>query len=83
MVLTAITKIIQSTNSSTQYVTIPADVVKDSQYPFSVNEEVEIQVIPDAKKILLVGIGGKGYAKSGEERKKSLRARRKRETKHE
>lgn len=79
MVLKAVTKIIQSGNSSTQYVTIPADVVKDSQYPFSANEEVEIQVMPEAKRVLLTGIGTKGSAKSSEVRKKPRGARGKKE----
>ena len=51
MVLQAITKLIQSPNSSTQYVTIPADIVKDSQYPFSANQNVEIKIVPGSKKI--------------------------------
>ena len=57
MVLKAITKITQSANSRTQYVTIPADLVKDSQYPFSANEEVEIRVILGQRKLELVGTG--------------------------
>jgi len=64
MVLRAVTKIIQSPNSSTQYLTIPADVVKDSQYPFSANEEVEIHVIPEAEKIELVRVGTRAHSKN-------------------
>lgn len=51
MVLHAITKVIQSPNSRTQYVTIPADIVKDSQYPFSANQDVEVRIIPGLGKI--------------------------------
>jgi hypothetical protein len=51
MVLRAATKLIQSPNSSTQYVTIPADIVKDSQYPFLANQDVEIRIVPGSRKI--------------------------------
>jgi len=54
MVLQAKSKILQSQNSSTQYLTIPAALVKDSQYPFSANEEVEIRIILGSNKLEVV-----------------------------
>lgn len=49
MVLQAKSKIIQSQNSNTQYLTIPAALVKDSQYPFSSNQVVTIKIINSRK----------------------------------
>lgn len=57
MVLKTDTKIIQSQNSSTQYITIPAAVVKDSQYPFSANQVVEIRIVVGARKLEIVEKG--------------------------
>ena len=46
MVLKGRTRITRSKTSYTQYVTIPAAIVKDSQYPFKAGEEVYIEVDP-------------------------------------
>lgn len=59
MVLRARTKIIQSPNSSTQYITIPADVVKDSQYPFLADEVVELRIVLGSHKIEVSKTSGK------------------------
>jgi len=56
MVLKGKTKIIQSRHAKTQYVTIPAMMVADSQYPFNSSEEVEIIVDPENKRISIVAI---------------------------
>ncbi len=51
MVLKARSKIIQSPNSKTQYITIPSLLVSDSQYPFKANQNIEIIIISNKKKI--------------------------------
>jgi len=47
------TKIKQSENAHTQYLVIPSALVRDSQYPFKKDEEVEIIVDPKEKKIVV------------------------------
>lgn len=47
-------KIMQSPNSYTQYVTIPSAVARDSQYPFKKDEEIEIIVDPQKREIKIV-----------------------------
>lgn len=47
------TKIKQSENAHTQYLVIPSALVRDSQYPFKRDEEVEIVVDPKEKKIIV------------------------------
>jgi len=44
MVLKERTRILQSTNAKTQYITVPSVMVSDSQYPFKANDEVEIEM---------------------------------------
>jgi hypothetical protein len=44
MVLRVKSKVVQSPNSRTQFITIPSIMVTDSQYPFKSNEEVEIVI---------------------------------------
>jgi hypothetical protein len=51
MVLKERTRILQSTNAKTQYITIPSVMVSDSQYPFEANDEVEI--VPGAKRLIV------------------------------
>jgi hypothetical protein len=51
MVLKERTKILQSVNANTQYITIPSAIVRDSQYPFRAKDEVEIEVAPAEKKL--------------------------------
>ena len=46
-------KIIQSKNAHTQYVTIPAIIVQDSQYPFRDGGKVKINVEPDYGVIII------------------------------
>jgi virulence-associated protein VagC len=51
MVLKARTRILQSRNSKTQYVTIPSAMVNDSQYPFKGDEEVDLEIV--GKKLII------------------------------
>jgi len=44
MVLKAESKILKNPDANTQYITIPADMTIDSQYPFKPNEAVELEV---------------------------------------
>lgn len=44
MVLQAKAKLSQSKNSTTMYLAIPADMVKDSQFPFLPSEQVELEI---------------------------------------
>lgn len=46
MALEGKTRILNSPNARTQYITIPAAIVIDSQYPFKGNEEVYVYVDP-------------------------------------
>ncbi len=59
MDLTVKTKIVQSQNSNTQYITVPASLVKDSQYPFSSSQNVEIRIIIGENKLEIVKIDEK------------------------
>lgn len=66
MVLVAKTKIVQSRNARTQYIIIPADMVADSQYPFSGGGEVEIIVIPSEARLEIRKVGAENFLeKSG------------------
>jgi hypothetical protein len=58
MVLEEETKIIQSKNAHTQYITIPASIVRDSQYPFKANEKVRVIIDPYRKIIMIASIKG-------------------------
>lgn len=60
MALYTETRILQSPKSRTQYVTIPATIVADSQYPFTGNEEIELYVDPEKKIMILVKKTKKG-----------------------
>ena len=40
------TKILENQRAKTQYVTIPARVVQDSQYPFKADDDVELEIDP-------------------------------------
>lgn len=50
------TKIKQSKNAYTQYLVIPSSLVRDSQYPFTEEEDVEIIVDPKEKKIIVKSV---------------------------
>jgi hypothetical protein len=54
MALTHKTRIKQSKYAHTQYLVIPSAMVRDSQYPFKKNEEVEIVVDPEEKKVTIL-----------------------------
>ena len=53
MALKQRTRILQSINAATQYITIPSAIVKDSQYPFHANDEVEIEIVPSERKLIV------------------------------
>jgi len=53
MVLKAETKILKNPDANTQYITIPASMTLDSQYPFKPNEKVELE-IDGTKQVLIV-----------------------------
>lgn len=46
-------RIKQSKNAHTQYLIIPSAIVQDSQYPFKKDEEVEIVVEPNERRIIV------------------------------
>lgn len=66
MVLKKETKILQSRNAHTQYMVIPAAMVRDSQYPFRANERVKITIDP-YRKIMIVASAEKSYVKVSRE----------------
>jgi len=51
MPLKAKSRIIQNRDAKTQYITIPADITSDSQYPFTAGQEVELIINPEDSKI--------------------------------
>jgi len=53
MVITAKSKILKNPDANTQYITIPASMTLDSQYPFKPNELVDLEVDGE-NKILIV-----------------------------
>jgi hypothetical protein len=56
MVLEEETKIVQSRNAHTQYIVIPAVMVRDSQYPFKADERVRITVDPYRKMMIITSV---------------------------
>lgn len=54
------TKIKQSENAHTQYLVIPSALVRDSQYPFKKDEEVEVIVDPKEKRVIVRRVGESG-----------------------
>jgi hypothetical protein len=50
------TKIVQSRNAHTQYIVIPAVMVRDSQYPFKADERVRITVDPYRKMVIITSV---------------------------
>jgi hypothetical protein len=53
MVLKARATIHGNPNAKTQYLPIPADLVSDSQYPFEVNDEVELELVPATRRLIV------------------------------
>jgi len=47
------TKILENERAKTQYITIPARVVQDSQYPFKANDLVELEIDPQEKNLVV------------------------------
>jgi hypothetical protein len=56
MVLEEKTKIVQSRNAHTQYIVIPAVMVRDSQYPFRADERVRITIDPYRKMMIITSM---------------------------
>ena len=53
MVLKVRAKVGGNPNSATQYITIPSDMVHDSQYPLNVGDTIDIEVVPALKQIVV------------------------------
>lgn len=53
MALQSRVRIKQNKNAHTQYLIIPSAIVQDSQYLFKKDEEVEITVEPNEKRIIV------------------------------
>lgn len=53
MVLQMKVKLAQSKKAYTQYISIPADIVRDSQYPFKGNEELNLTIEPAQNMIII------------------------------
>jgi hypothetical protein len=50
-------KILENKRAKTQYITIPAQVARDSQYPFKKNDVVELEIDPQEKKLVVRLLG--------------------------
>lgn len=55
MVLTGKATLNRSLTARTQYLTIPADLAKDSQYPFKPGEKLMVRIFPEARAMILLG----------------------------
>lgn len=66
MVLEEDTKIVQSKNAHTQYLVIPAAMVRDSQYPFEEGEKVRVTIDP-YRKLMIIWSVEKSYVKVSNE----------------
>lgn len=58
MVIHAKTNINRSPNSNTQYLTIPADMARDSEYPFKGREDVDL-FVDESRQVLIARKGPK------------------------
>jgi hypothetical protein len=47
------TRILENERAKTQYVTIPARVVQDSQYPFKADDVVELEIDPQKQTLIV------------------------------
>jgi hypothetical protein len=56
MVLEEEKKIAQSRNAHTQYIVIPAAIVRDSHYPFKADEQVRTTIDPYRKMMIVRSI---------------------------
>lgn len=70
MVLKAKSKFLKNRNSWTYYLAIPADVVKDSQFPFKPDEEVDIEVKTADRTLVVYGNDYKIKKKAAELKQK-------------
>ncbi|MGI0012561.1 MAG: hypothetical protein ACREBU_03835 [Nitrososphaera sp.] len=57
MALKGRSRVVGIKHAKTQYLAIPAELVADSQYPLSQGEEVDIVIIPEVRKIEIIGTG--------------------------
>lgn len=53
LVLKVESKILENKQAKTQYITIPARVAQDSQYPFKANDTVELEIDPQEKRLIV------------------------------
>jgi len=53
LVLKVESRILENRQAKTQYITIPARIVQDSQYPFKANDTVELEIEPQEKRLLV------------------------------
>ena len=53
LILKVETKILENERAKTQYITIPARVAQDSQYPFKANDVVELEIDPQEKNLVV------------------------------
>lgn len=51
--LKAKSKVNQNKNAKTQYITIPATIASDSQYPFTAGQEIQIEINPNESTIII------------------------------
>jgi hypothetical protein len=47
------TRILENREARTQYITIPARMVQDSQYPFKANDTVELEIQSEEKRLVV------------------------------
>lgn len=55
MVLEARVKLTKSPNSATIYLAIPAYIVKDSQFPFRLDDEVDLRINTEDRTLVVTG----------------------------
>jgi len=53
MTLKLETRILKNPQAETQYITIPARITQDSQYPFKPNDLVELEIDPQEKRLIV------------------------------
>jgi hypothetical protein len=46
-------RILENKEARTQYITIPARMVQDSQYPFKANDTVELEIQSEEKRLVV------------------------------
>ena len=51
MVLIAEAKIVKNPKAHTQYITVPAVLTQDSAYPFKEDDEVQVEIVTECRKV--------------------------------